>query len=505
MTPVSGSSTGFPESVGDGRYKLERVIGQGGMAKVVLARDTVTGQPCAVKLLVPPYSMVRMMRARFVREARVMRRLEHPHIVRVYDQGEWTGGAYIVMEYLPRGSLADRLDRDGPMPPSEAAHAMAAVLDALSVAHQHGVIHRDIKPPNLLVGEGGAIEVTDFGIAREPDATRDLTREGAVIGTHGYIAPEHLEGRQSDARSDLYAAGATLLALATCSRPQRLYSPEERDQALAPLPEALQEVIRRATELDPADRYQSAEAMRVDLERLATDSALMRVPALPRPAPPPGSTSAPVASHSTAIPANSTIALPTPAPAPRTWLLLAIPAVAIALYAAVALRGDPAPAEGSADLPVPEAGSTDRTDTPYGIDMTETDGTPQPVVEDGEGPGGEDGEGTVASDGEEGGIVEEPEPLTKKKKGTKVVPTAPAPPPPAEPVLFNVSLWPAGDVALRGQTAEASPWKHELMPGEYVFTLQDHQGRTHDLTVQVGPGLPATACWDFERQSECER
>jgi eukaryotic-like serine/threonine-protein kinase len=190
------------------RYRLERKLGSGGMAIVWLARDTKLDRHVAIKILSDVLSAAPGFRERFDREARTAANLSHPNLVRIYDYGSEEDRPYLVMEYVDGETLAERTARGGL--DEEAGERLAReLLGALSVIHAAGVIHRDVKPSNVLLDRGGQAHLTDFGIAQTGDGTR-LTETGHVIGTRGYMAPEVLEGGDATARSDLYSAGVVL-------------------------------------------------------------------------------------------------------------------------------------------------------------------------------------------------------------------------------------------------------------------------------------------------------
>ena len=194
-----------------GRYQLEAELGRGGMGVVWRATDTLIGRTVALKELRAPTGDESSFVERALREARNAGRLNHPGIVAVHDVIAPTGDdpvVYIVMEYVEAASLAEVIDRDGPLPPQRVAAMGLGILEALTAAHAMGIVHRDIKPGNVLVPEGDRIKLTDFGIALAAEDTR-LTRSG-VIGTHGYLAPECFDTGQAGPASDLWALGATL-------------------------------------------------------------------------------------------------------------------------------------------------------------------------------------------------------------------------------------------------------------------------------------------------------
>jgi serine/threonine protein kinase len=191
-----------------GRYRLQRVLGTGGMASVWLGRDVALDREVAVKVLADALALDPDYVARFEREARVAANLSHPHLVRVFDFSSDGLRPYLVMEYVPGGNLADRL-RDSPAATWGVEVLARELLDALGYVHRSGVIHRDIKPGNVLIGSDGRARLTDFGIAQPSDASR-LTRTGMVVGSERYIAPEVMRGQPASERSDLYSLGVLI-------------------------------------------------------------------------------------------------------------------------------------------------------------------------------------------------------------------------------------------------------------------------------------------------------
>jgi serine/threonine protein kinase len=198
------------ETLSDGRYRLERVLGTGGMASVWLAHDQRLGRPVAVKVISDLLAVDQQWLHRFEREARAAASVSHPHIVQVFDYSVHGNQPYLVMEYVPGGSLADRLSASPPSAQVLDVEALAqALLDALAHIHDVGIVHRDVKPGNILLGTDGRARLTDFGIAQPDDATQ-LTQTGLVLGTLKYLAPEVLQGKPATVASDLYAAGVVL-------------------------------------------------------------------------------------------------------------------------------------------------------------------------------------------------------------------------------------------------------------------------------------------------------
>jgi eukaryotic-like serine/threonine-protein kinase len=241
-----------------GRYRLDSVIGSGGMAVVHLGYDSRLGRPVAVKLLADNLAARPDFRRRFLREARLAAALSHPNIVQVYDTGEdGDGRPYIVMEYVEGESLAAMLARERRL---AAARVSAVALDCcagLGYAHAAGLVHRDIKPHNLLVGTDGAVKIADFGVARSLDG-ESLTVDGSVLGTAGYLAPEQARGEPVTAAADIYALGATLWQLLTGVAPTAGAAP--RPTAPPDVPEPMAAALTACLDPEPL-RRPSAEGL----------------------------------------------------------------------------------------------------------------------------------------------------------------------------------------------------------------------------------------------------
>ena len=252
-----------------GRLKLREVLGEGGVGTVYLAYDERLDVERAVKVLANERASNQVQRQRFLTEARIQARLRHPNIVEVYDIEDDGTQVYLVMELVAGGSLWDRLKTEGPMPPAEAAAAAAGILRALEQAHALDIVHRDIKPHNILITDRGVPKLADFGVAHLPsDEHSGVTRTGVVMGTWSFMAPEQrASSRRVDPRSDIYAVAATLYTLVTGHTEPDLFDFEQDSPIFERLPEPLRPVIHRATRYDRDERYPDAHTLREDLER----------------------------------------------------------------------------------------------------------------------------------------------------------------------------------------------------------------------------------------------
>ena len=278
------------QQVFTGRYQIVRHLARGGMAEVYLARDLLLDRPVALKVLFPEFSADRSFVERFRREARAAANLNHPNIVSVYDWGEESGTYFIVMEFVEGPTLRELIRGEGPLLPFRAAEIAAEIAGALDFAHRRGVIHRDVKPGNVLIST--SVKVTDFGIARAAtgDPQESLTQTGAVMGTAAYFSPEQAQGLPIDPRSDVYALGVVLYEMVTGRPPFTGDSPvaiaykHVREEPVLPsqhnpdVPPQFEAVIMKALAKNVAQRYASAQDLRSDLLRFGHGQAVAAEP-----------------------------------------------------------------------------------------------------------------------------------------------------------------------------------------------------------------------------------
>jgi beta-lactam-binding protein with PASTA domain/predicted Ser/Thr protein kinase len=275
-----------------GRYQIVRHLARGGMAEVYLARDLLLDRPVALKVLFPEFATDRSFVERFRREARSAANLNHPNIVSIYDWGEENGTYFIVMEYVDGLTLRDVIRRQGPLMATRAAEIGADIAGALHFAHVGGVIHRDVKPGNVLITTS-QVKVTDFGIARAGDPAESLTQAGAVMGTATYFSPEQAQGHVVDPRTDVYSLGVVLYEMVagrppfTGENPVSIAYQHVREDPVPPsrynpdVPPIFDAIIGKAMAKNRANRYSSAEELRADLLRFNAGHPVSVVPAAP--------------------------------------------------------------------------------------------------------------------------------------------------------------------------------------------------------------------------------
>jgi len=317
--PPSGGDA--PPPIYNGRYELRNQVARGGTAQVYLARDLLLDRPVALKVLFPELSTDSSFVDRFRREAQAAANLSHPNIVPVFDWGESERTYFIVMEYVDGQALSTIIRGQAPLPPMRAAAIAADIAKALSYAHRHGVVHRDVKPGNVLLTRDGQVKVTDFGIARAIGADDNVTQTGLVMGTATYFSPEQAQGFGVDGRSDVYSLGVVLYEMLTGSPPFTADTPvaiaykHVSESPVLPreheprIPTSLEAVTLHAMAKQPAERYATAEDFHADLERFAQGAPVLAMAGL-------ASVTAGAAMGATQAMATPMTAIEAPAPGP---------------------------------------------------------------------------------------------------------------------------------------------------------------------------------------------
>ncbi len=292
MSRQPASTPDTPPPIYNGRYELRNQVARGGTAQVYLARDLLLDRPVALKVLFPELSTESSFVDRFRREAQAAANLSHPNIVPVFDWGESERTYFIVMEYVDGQALSTIIRGQAPLPPMRAAAIAADIAKALSYAHRHGVVHRDVKPGNVLLTRDGQVKVTDFGIARAIGADDNVTQTGLVMGTATYFSPEQAQGFGVDGRSDVYSLGVVLYEMLTGAPPFTADTPvaiaykHVSESPVLPreleprIPEALEAVTLHAMAKQPAERYATAEDFHADLERFGQGAPVLAMAGL---------------------------------------------------------------------------------------------------------------------------------------------------------------------------------------------------------------------------------
>lgn len=276
----------------DGRYRVDTLIATGGMSGVYRGLDLRLDRPVALKIMDSRYAGDHQFMTRFQREARAVAKLKHPSLVAVYDQGVDGAHPFLVMELVEGGTLRELLVERGPMPPHAVAAVLGPVLDGLAVAHNQGLVHRDVKPENVLISDSGEVKIADFGLVRAI-AEAKITSTSVILGTAAYLSPEQVSTGDAGPASDVYAAGILTYELLTGTTPFTgdnaltvAYQRMDNDvpapsTVIGGVPRQFDELVKRATARDPAARYADAEEMAAELESIVDELGLpdFRVPA----------------------------------------------------------------------------------------------------------------------------------------------------------------------------------------------------------------------------------
>ncbi len=423
------------------RYRLLEELGRGAAGTVWRAEDSL-GNPCAIKI-VEGAGGDATLRRRLEREAALLATTEHPSLVRILDSGVDGEDGYLVMELVDGQDLQLVVETGGPLDPGAAVEAITDVLAGLALVHELGVVHRDVKPSNIVLGADGRARLADFGIARLDGNQTGLTSTGTVLGTYAYAAPEQLEDpRSAGPQADVYAAAATLTFLLTTRTPFGLHDPARQDVLLAGLPPHLARAIRRGCAADPRKRPQGALGL---ARALREPGPAWRKPAL-------------AAVLSIGLLAGGLALWPVgPGPDPIVVEVhpTAAPELAHARIAAEDLVMAPAPRESRVEArPLPQ---------------------PEPEV------------AAVAED-----LPEEPEEL---------VPTVE--PPPVAPLRIRINSVPYSELTVDGRPRGRTPKRLELTPGPHRVLLETADGLRHQQDLQVDEHTPDPWCWDFASDQVC--
>jgi serine/threonine protein kinase len=260
-------------------HRIERLVGRGGMGVVYAATDVALERPVALKLIAPELAADPGFRRRFMTESRIAAALDHPNVVPIFRAGEEAGVLFLAMRFVAGADLRTIVEREGPLAPDRAAAVVGQVAAALAAAHARGLVHRDVKPANVLVTTDGHCYLTDFGLVKDLAATAGATGSGEVLGTLDYVAPERIQGGETGPSTDVYALGCVLFFALTgrvvfpLDAPERklwahVSEPPPAVSALRPsMPTAVDEVVARALAKDPRERYDGAPAFAAEIGR----------------------------------------------------------------------------------------------------------------------------------------------------------------------------------------------------------------------------------------------
>ncbi len=525
-----------------GRYHLKEPLGSGGTAIVYRAWDATLEVERAVKLLTAAVSPTSTMGKRFLREARTMARLQHPHILMVADAGIQQDQPWMVMELLAGGSLRHVLDTGGPLPLDRAISVTLALLAALDHAHEQDIVHRDVKPGNVLIDERGVAKLADFGLARVVTRDTSLTRTGATMGTFAFMAPEQrVDASRADLRADVFGAGCTLFALLTGQDPFDLCMASPTDARFRNIPESVARVLLSSVAYRAEDRYPSAaffaealtEAYGVANQGYLPPLVFPSTPSLPprgdgsgafdlsratgrikaQSPPQDGARTDPftgevTGSHTWCFDGEDrpTPGLPRPSvgqrlrrlrdsivpksvhdslsQAPKRLGQLVGPLLAALIGALVVLASGLGSQRQAADEPVTEQVQPLVEAAPAAAAMVVAE--PASLAED-----------PIPELETAGPVRAAPKPVSGKSKDERPV---------AKPVTkatLRVGSVPFAAIYVDGKHVGTTPWRGEVQTGSRKVTLVLDSGQRKSRTVQVKQGPATWTCWDFDNDSAC--
>ena len=473
-----------------GRYEIIETLAHGGMGVVYKAKDPLIERVVAIKTLGFGLSPIEAeaFRKRFAREAKSAGRLNHPNIVTIHDMGESDDGAYIAMEFLEGRTLRDLLDSGVPLPPAQVAEIAIQVADGLAFAHQHGVVHCDVKPGNIMVLASGAVKIMDFGIALLPTGSR--TFAGNVLGSPRYISPEQIVGRPVDARSDIFAVGAVLYEMLTGVAPfaaatidEILYQvinekPEPPSLRNPGLPSGFDPIVERAMAKHPDDRYQRVQEMGAALRELELKLEPLAVPALvadPTPSIAPGAKTVELDSTGARPAADF---LPAggardPHGQRRRLALFGIPVALVAVAAVLRLASAPPPVE------TESAASSTASATNAAPLVQPVPRSPLPAVLP-----------PLITDAAQTGRPPPPIPSNTTPAPSDAVAVASEPPAPMPMPMVRVTfaIAPWGEIYIDGRKRGVAPPLTEvaLPPGTYAVEVRNASFAPFKRTIEVG-------------------
>lgn len=533
--------------IANGRYTLSTTLGKGGMATVYGGFDTMLEVERAVKILSPNLCSNDKVQKRFMAEARAMAKLRHPNIVTIFDVGIDGETPYIVMEKVDGGAVIDWLNHHGPQGPDVAGLIILGVLAGLQASHDRGIVHRDIKPHNMLLTRDGLVKITDYGIANVAEDERSFTKTGTIMGTLAYMPPEQrVSAKGVGPTADIFATGASLFAILTTKEPFDLYNESLFEQLYDGIPGAIQGVIMKACHYDPTSRYQSANAMTVALKRALTELDIpiaqnfqISMDGSPRPDGTQYFDGTDLPPLALAAPENTTIN------PNETWLgqevgndppgltgfgtvdddhtpTRSARPLAIGVAVAVALAGafvifqpDPPAPEPALALPTAvDVASQAAEQGPAQAEPTQPEPAPapesEPKIETAPAP------------------VKTPAPPASTQTRTPQVPKKTPPPPKiekpvevkakpvptptrtptaaAEPGRLSVRVIPPSSIAIDGKTVGFGMVRaHSLTAGPHTVVLSNKDGRVKSTTINISAGKPSVLCWSLEINDFCPR